>query len=46
MRNNLSRSFAIFGIFIILAMFINIVSFIEGQNGENIEPQIVSAFDG
>ena len=46
MRNNLSRSFAVFGIFIILAMFINIVSFIEGQNSESIEPQIVSAFDG
>lgn len=46
MRNNLSKSFTIFGIFIILAMFINIVSFIESQNSQSVEPQIVSAFDG
>lgn len=46
MRNNLSKTFAISGILIILAMFINIVSHIEIQNSQSIESQIVSAFEG
>jgi len=46
MRSNLTKTFAVFGVFIILAMFINIVSFIEGQNSQSITSPIISAFDG
>ena len=46
MRNNLTKTFAIFGVFIILALFINVVSFIEDQNSQSIDLPLISAFNG
>ncbi|MEI8389293.1 MAG: hypothetical protein WCG23_05345 [bacterium] len=46
MQKNLSKTFGIFGILIILSMFINIVNYIDNQNNPSIESQIVSAFAG
>lgn len=46
MSKNMSKYFAVFGVFLILAMFINIVSFIQCQNTESIESHVVSAFAG
>jgi len=46
MRNTLSKTFAVFGIVLIFAMFINIVNYVECQNSQSIDSNIISAFDG